>query len=101
VDSTFSLEPDEMAALVTESRRAWEALGAVTYGRTQAESKSVAFRRSLYVVRDLAPGDILTPENLRAIRPGFGLPPKYYDVLLGRKVGRAVRRGTPLSWDVL
>lgn len=101
VDSTFSLEPEEMATLVTETQRAWEALGTVRYGRTQAEDKSVVFRRSLYVTKDLAPGDFLTPENLRAIRPGFGLPPKYYDMLLGRKVGQTIRRGTPFSWDLL
>ena len=101
VDSTFSLEPEELAILATETKRAWEALGTVRYGRTRAEDKSAVFRRSLYVVRDLAPGDILTPENLRAIRPGFGLPPKYYDLLLGRKVSKQIRRGTPLSWELL
>jgi N-acetylneuraminate synthase len=101
VDSAFSLEPAELAALVTESERAWQALGTVHYGPSEREKPSMAFRRSLYVVEDLAPGDTLTPENLRAIRPGFGMAPKYYDTLLGMTVKRAVKRGTPMSWELL
>lgn len=101
VDSAFSLEPDEFLRLREECDRAWQALGAVTYGGTEAEKDSRAFRRSLYVTEDLAAGDVLTPGNLRAIRPGFGLPPKHYDVLLGRRVNRAVPRGTPVHWDLL
>ena len=101
VDSTFSLEPEEMQALVVETERAWQALGNIQYGATAAEEKSKVFRRSLYVVSDLQPGDVLTEENLRAIRPGLGLPPKFLELLMGRKVGRAVKRGTPMSWDLL
>lgn len=101
VDSTFSMEPEEMAALVVETKRAWLALGQVYYGLTEKESKSVVFRRSLYVAEDLAPGDVLSEQNLRIIRPGLGLPPKYFETLLGKRVGRAVRRGTPMSWDLL
>ena len=101
VDSTFSIEPEEMAALVVETKRAWLALGRVYYGLTEKESKSLVFRRSLYVAEDLAPGDVLTEQNLRIIRPGLGLPPKYFETLLGKRVGRAVRRGTPMSWDLL
>ncbi|UQR60752.1 pseudaminic acid synthase [Bradyrhizobium sp. C-145] len=101
VDSTFSMEPEEMAALVVETERAWLALGEVHYGLTEKERKSLVFRRSLYVAEDLAPGDVLTEKNLRIIRPGLGLPPKYFETLLGKRVGRAVRRGTPMSWDVL
>jgi pseudaminic acid synthase len=101
VDSTFSMEPEEMAALVVETERAWMALGQVYYGLTEKEQKSLIFRRSLYVAEDLAPGDALTEDNLRIIRPGLGLPPKYFETLIGKRVGRAVRRGTPMSWDLL
>lgn len=101
VDSAFSMEPAEMAELVTEARKAWQSLGRVTYGPTEAEEGSVQFRRSLYVVKDLKSGDALTPENLRSIRPGMGLPPKYYEILLDRKVNREVKKGTPISWDLI
>lgn len=101
VDSTFSLEPEEFKRLREECDRAWQALGAVTYGGTTAEKDSRAFRRSLYITADLAAGDVLTPENLRAIRPGFGLEPKYYDLLLGKRVSCDILRGTPASWDLL
>ena len=101
VDSTFSMEPAEMAQLVLETGRAFQALGQVAYGPTAAEQKSIQFRRSLYVCKDLQAGDLLTPENLRAIRPGKGLPTKYLEVFLGRAVRMAVKRGTPLSWDIL
>lgn len=101
VDSAFSLEPDEMRQLVAEAGRAWEARGRIAYGPGEAEKKSLQFRRSLYVVADMRPGDAFTPENLRAIRPGGGLPPKYYDALLGRRVARAVKRGTGVTWDLL
>jgi N-acetylneuraminate synthase len=101
VDSTFSMEPAEMAALVAETERAWRALGHVSYGPIEAEKKSLVFRRSLYICEDLRAGDILTPRNLRAIRPGYGLPTKYRDQLLGKRVTRAVKRGTPASWDLI
>lgn len=101
VDSTFSMEPDEMAALATETERAWLALGRVQYELTEKERDSLIFRRSLYVAEDLAAGDALTEKSLRIIRPGLGLPPKYFDTLIGKRVGRAVRRGTPMSWDLL
>jgi N-acetylneuraminate synthase len=100
VDSAFSMEPAEMQSLVVESERAWQALGSICYGPTQAESKSLKHRRSLYITHDLSPGDRLTPDNLRAIRPGGGLPPKYMDVFMGRRVSAAIKRGTPLSWDL-
>jgi N-acetylneuraminate synthase len=101
VDSAFSLEPEELRSLVVESERAWQALGSVHYGATAAETKSLAYRRSLYVVADMQRGELLTPQNLRAIRPGHGLPPRYYDEVLGKPVARAVKRGTPLSWDLV
>ncbi len=101
VDSAFSMEPAEMAQLVVETERAWQALGQVSYGATEAEKKSIVFRRSLYVVRDLNAGDVLTSENVRAIRPGLGLPTKYLAVVLGKSVSRDVVRGTALSWGLL
>ena len=101
VDSAFSMEPHEMAALVTDTERAWQALGAIQYGPTEAELPSLRFRRSLYVAEDMQPGDTLTPRNLRSIRPGHGLPPKYYDILLGKRVGKAVKAGTAMAWDLL
>lgn len=101
VDSLFSLEPAEMAALVEESERAWAALGEVSYGTSAVEAGSVQFRRSLYVVADLKEGDALTAHTVRAIRPGYGLPPREWDRILGRRVRRDVPRGTPLSWDLL
>jgi len=100
-DSTFSMEPAEMAALIVEAQRAWQALGRVRYGPTEAEKKSLAFRRSLYICEDLKAGDVLTPRNLRAIRPGLGLPPKFIDQLMGKRVIRPVKRGTPAQWDLI
>ncbi len=101
VDSTFSLEPEEMCALVTESHRAWQALGQVTYGPAEVEKASMAYRRSLYVVRDIQAEETLTRENVRAIRPGNGLPPKQLDTVLGRQARRLLRKGTALNWDML
>ena len=101
VDSAFSMEPAEMAQLVAETERAWRALGQVAYGPTESEKKSLQFRRSLYVVKDLKAGDVLTRENVRAIRPGLGLPPKHLADLLGRRVTQDVRRGTALHWELV
>ena len=98
VDSTFSMEPVEMAQLVLETERAWQAMGSVSYGATEAEKKSIVFRRSLYVVKDLKAGDVLTKENVRAIRPGLGLPTKYLEQVLGKAVKLNVKRGTGLKW---
>ncbi|WP_301102047.1 pseudaminic acid synthase [Propionivibrio sp.] len=101
VDSAFSMEPAEMVQLVAETERAWRALGQVSYGPTEAEMKSLQFRRSLYIVQDLKAGDALTRENLRAIRPGLGLPMKYLEQVLGMKVKQDVTRGTALGWRLL
>lgn len=101
VDSAFSLEPAEFSALVAETERAWMALGQVTYGATEAEKKSLQFRRSLYFVEDMKAGDAISPENVRAIRPGFGLAPKHYEAVMGRVVKADVSRGTPVSWEAL
>ena len=101
VDSTFSMEPAEMKQLVVETKRAWQALGEVAYGPTDAEKSSVRFRRSLYIVRDLKAGEALTRENVRAIRPGLGIPPKHLEHVLGKRVKIGVPRGTALTWELL
>jgi N-acetylneuraminate synthase len=101
VDSTFSLEPAELAQLVVETERAFLALGEVRYGPTTPEQKSLIFRRSIYAVADIAAGEALTPDNIRCIRPGAGLPPKFYPLVLGRPARVAIARGTPLSWDLV
>jgi len=101
VDSNFSMEPIEMKQLVLETKRAWQAMGQVSYGATEAEKKSMVFRRSLYIVKDLKAGDVLTIENVRAIRPGLGLATKYLNVVLGKSVGIDVKRGTALTWELV
>jgi pseudaminic acid synthase len=101
VDSTFSLEPEELEFLVVESERAWQSLGQVKYGPTEKEKKSLQFRRSIYIAQDMKAGDIFTKENIRIIRPGYGMPPKYYSQLLGKQVKREVSKGTPVTWDML
>ncbi|MEK8196578.1 pseudaminic acid synthase [Lysinibacillus sp. FSL M8-0134] len=101
VDSAFSMEPHELEMLVEETKRAWQSLGEIKYGPTEAEKPSLLHRRSLYVSQDLRAGDILTVENLRNVRPGLGLPTKYYDLVLGKAIKKDVVKGTPLSWDLL
>ncbi|MFN8968487.1 MAG: pseudaminic acid synthase [Pseudanabaena sp.] len=101
VDSAFSMEPEEMRQLVIESERAWQALGKISYGATEAEKKSLIFRRSLYISQDMKAGDIFTKENLRSVRPGLGLPTKYYNVLLGKKIVRNTKAGQPMTWDLI
>jgi len=98
VDSSFSMEPAEMAQLVIETERAWQAMGQISYGATEAEKKSLVFRRSLYIVKDMKAGDLLTSDNVRAIRPGFGLATKYLDIVLGKSVNQDINRGTALNW---
>ena len=101
IDSAFSMEPAEMQMLVAECERAWQSLGTVTYGATAPEQASLPYRRSLYVVRDVAAGEPFSAENVRAVRPGYGLAPKHIDRFLGKPARRALRRGEPLSWDML
>lgn len=101
VDSTFSLEPKEMQQLVIETERAWQSLGSVRYGPSEAEKPSMKFRRSLYIAKDMKAGEKLTKDNLRSVRPGMGLPPKFLDHLLGMKVITDVSAGTPMSWELL
>ena len=101
VDAAFSLEPAEMAQLVRECRTAALALGTVSYERAEQEQKSLQFRRSLYVVEDMKAGDVFTEKNLRRIRPGRGLSPKYYDIILGKKANCNITRGTAVQWDLI
>jgi N-acetylneuraminate synthase len=101
VDSAFSLEPHEFKSLVDEVKTAQAALGSIFYGATESEQKGRTRRRSLYVTRDIEAGGEMTADNIRSIRPGLGLPPKFYDALIGRRVSKAVKKGTPVSWDLL
>lgn len=101
VDSAFSMEPAELTDLVEATKRAWQALGQVSYGPTAAEKNSLQFRRSLYVVENLKAGEVLTRKNVRAIRPGLGLRTKDLDIVLGRQVKQDVQRGTALTWELL
>jgi N-acetylneuraminate synthase len=100
-DAAFSLEPEELTALVANCRTAWTALGKVNYELEASEKGSKIFRRSLYAVKDIPAGAPLTPDNVRSIRPGYGLPPKHLPEIIGRRAGRAIARGTPLSWSLL
>ncbi len=101
VDAAFSSEPDELAAMVLETARASCAVGQVCYGPTEADHNSLQFRRTLYIVKDMEVGDMLTEQNLRAIRPGLGLPTKYRDRLLGKRISKSAVKGTAMSWDLL
>ncbi|HEX2845627.1 MAG TPA: pseudaminic acid synthase [Chitinophagaceae bacterium] len=101
VDSTFSMEPEEMKALVIESERAFLALGNVQYGVQKAEEKSRAFKRSIYIAKDLAAGSILSEDHIKVIRPGIGMESRYIDMVIGRKLQVDVKAGTPLTWDLL
>lgn len=98
-DDSFSLEPDELAALCRDSKTAWAALGQVDYARKSSEQGNVKFRRSLYFVKDLRKGEIITADAVRSVRPGFGLAPKYLHQILGRKAIRDIRANTPVGPD--
>lgn len=100
VDAAFSMQPDEFQHLVTESKVAWQARGEIHYGTVDSENSALS-RRSLYIVQDMKDGDVLTPENLRSIRPGYGLPTRHLDALLGMRVTQDVERGTRMSWDLV
>jgi pseudaminic acid synthase len=101
VDANFSLEPNELAQLAEESRMAQRALGQVHIGPCEHERGSLQFRRTLYVVEDIPAGGIFTENNVRAIRPGFGLPPKHYEAVLGQRATCPIRKGTPLSFNLM
>lgn len=100
-DSAFSLEPDELRALVRDVRQAEEAVGAVRYGATEAEQGNLVFRRSIYLVKDVARGERFSTENVRVIRPGYGMAPALLDRVLGRRAARDCSFGTPLTWELL
>ncbi len=97
-DAAFSMEPDEFRSMVEEIRSTEKALGRVRYGPTAHEKPSAVFRRSLFVVEDVEKGEMFTPKNVRSIRPGYGLPPKHLDEVLGRRARKDIDRGTPLAW---
>ncbi len=100
-DSAFSLEPEELSILCKTCKVAWASIGEVAYGPSETEKNSLVFRRSLYIVEDIPPGGKLTKDNVRSIRPGFGLPPRHLPDVLGQTAKQAIPRGTPLQWDLL
>lgn len=101
VDSAFSLEPEEMKNLVIETNRAWESLGKINYGPTDEEIQSLKFRRSIYISEDMKKGDVFSYNNLRIIRPGFGLAPKHINKLIGKSTNKDIKKGTATSWDLI
>ena len=100
-DSEFSIEPDQLNSLCIKCKSVWEALGSAGYERKPVEKDNIKFRRSIYVVRDIDSGEVLTKENIRSIRPGYGLPPKYFNELIGKRVKSRIEKGTPLDWGML
>jgi pseudaminic acid synthase len=96
-DDSFSLEPDELAALCIGAKTAWKALGRVDYGRKSSEQGNAKFRRSLYFVNDLKAGDIIGPEDVRSVRPGYGAHPRYLDFLVGKKINKSINKYTPVN----
>lgn len=101
VDSAFSIEPDELKSLVVESERAYKAVGRIKYGVQEAEEKSVKFKRSLFVVKDVCKGEKFTKDNIRVIRPGSGIQPKFYEIVLGKTSNSNIKAGTPLTWEII
>lgn len=101
VDSSFSIEPAELKALVAESERAWFSLGRISYGPTEREKASLQYRRSIYIVKDMAAGGTFSSDTIRIIRPGFGLAPKFWEVVLGKRAKTDVKAGMPLSWEII
>ena len=101
VDSTFSMEPHEFKLLVEESKKAWQGIGQIKYGPTKAEEKNLNDRRSLYIGEDMKKGDIFTKDNLRDVRPGYGLSTRYYEMLLGKTIKENAKKGTALTWDLV
>ncbi|MBS0286829.1 MAG: pseudaminic acid synthase [Proteobacteria bacterium] len=101
LDATFSLTPQELGQLVVESKRAWQAIGDVQYGPSESELNSLKYRRSLYVCEDINQGEVFTEKNVKSIRPSFGLAPKYYEVILGKKALKPLKKGEALNWEVV
>ena len=100
-DSSFSLEPNELKKLCFETKEAWEALGEAGYERKSVEKANIKFRRSIYVVKDIKKGEIFSQDNLRRIRPGYGLEPKYYNEILGKRAKVDIKMGTAMEWNLL
>jgi len=100
-DSAFSLEPDELKQLVDGVRTVEAALGEIRYGVSESEADNVVFQRSLFFVNDVEQGELLTEENVRIIRPGHGIAPKYFDLVIGRRAAMGVKRGTPVDWSLI
>ena len=100
-DDSFSLEPAELATLCKDSKTAWAALGKVDYGLKSSERGNVQFRRSLYFVKDMKAGEVITHDSIRSVRPGYGLPTKYYDTLIGRKVNKDTKKGASMNWEIV
>jgi len=101
VDSAFSMEPEEFKEMVDNIRIIEKALGKVTYELTEKQEKSRKYSRSLFVAKDMKAGEVFTPENLRSVRPANGLHTMYYDELLGKKITRDAKLGTPMSWELV
>ncbi len=101
VDSAFSLTPDELKSLVDESERTWQSIGKVSYGPLKSEIDSLIFRRSIYISKDMKKGEKFSPENIRIVRPGHGLEPKYYEILLGKKINQDAKKGTAVIWNMI
>lgn len=99
-DDSFSLEPENLVQLCRDSKTAWSSLGEINYERKQSEQENMKFRRSIYIVKDIEAGEVLTNQHIRIIRPGFGLPPKYFDEVLGNRVTRSAKFGEPVSWEL-
>ncbi len=100
-DSSFSMNPEEFGRMVQDIRQAEKAIGTVCYGTSKQEESSVVFRRSIFCVKDIAPGEALTEENIRVIRPGYGMKPKYYEEILGQVALKEIKRGTPISFQLI
>lgn len=98
-DDSFSLEPHQLKALCHDSKTAWSSLGKIDYERKSSEQENIQFRRSLYVTEPIKKGDVFTANNVKSVRPGFGLPPKYYENIIGRQASHDIKRNTALSWD--
>jgi N-acetylneuraminate synthase len=100
VDAAFSVEPAELESLVRQSQRVFDALGAVNYGQTHSDQTAKFYRRSLYVSQDIKAGETATPDNIKIVRPGLGIAPKYYEQLLGKIARQHLQKGTPVHWDL-
>ena len=100
-DSEFSMDPKQLKDLVSQTNQAWMSLGNSNFKRAEVEKPNLAFRRSIYFTNNLKKGDVITNENIRRIRPGYGLKPKYYSEILGKKVTKDIERGEPVKWDLI